>query len=75
MGHQRAQDSEMIKSEPKETTPYGPLLAQPEEANLLADRLRPRTLDEFVGQSHLTGLFSGDGELTTENIIFWGPPG
>ena len=65
----------MIKSEPEETT-----LAQAEEANLLADRLRPRTLDEFVGQSHLTGhntlLFSGDGgELTTENIIFWGPPG
>ena len=70
----------MIKSEPEETTPYGPLLAQPEEANLLADRLRPRTFDEFVGQSHLKGhnslLFAGDGgELTTENIIFWGPPG
>src|SRR6266702_3343606 len=78
------------KSEPEETTlrhPYGALLKRsrqtghthPGEAILLADRLRPRILDEFVGQTHLTDhntlLFSGDGELTTENIIFWGPPG
>jgi putative ATPase len=53
--------------------------AHPEGATLLAERLRPRILDEFVGQTHLTGrnalLFSGDDELTTENIIFWGPPG
>ena len=53
--------------------------ARPGEATLLADRLRPRILDEFVGQTHLTGpnslLFTTDGELTTENIIFWGPPG
>ena len=52
---------------------------QPGEATLLADKLRPRILDEFVGQNLLTGrntlLFSADGELTTENIIFWGPPG
>ncbi|KAL6305035.1 P-loop containing nucleoside triphosphate hydrolase protein [Sparassis latifolia] len=45
----------------------------------LADRLRPSTLDEFVGQSHLLGpgslllhlLNSG----TVGNVIFWGPPG
>lgn len=53
--------------------------AHSEGATLLADGLRPRILEEFVGQTHLTGgntlLFSGDGELTTENIIFWGPPG
>src|SRR6266404_3287548 len=45
----------------------------------LADRLRPSILGDFVGQMHLTGpdtlLFSADGELSTENIIFWGPPG
>ncbi|KAH9165029.1 P-loop containing nucleoside triphosphate hydrolase protein [Lactarius sanguifluus] len=75
------------KSGPEEMTlhhPYGALHkrsrhASPGEATLLADRLRPRILDEFVGQTHLTGpntlLFSGDGELTTENVIFWGPPG
>ncbi|OBZ68067.1 ATPase WRNIP1 C26H5.02c [Grifola frondosa] len=45
----------------------------------LAERLRPRTLAEFVGQPHLTGpgsllmhlLESG----STGSIIFWGPPG
>ena len=45
----------------------------------LADRMRPRTLDEFVGQEHLLG----DGKplrLQIErddpgSIIFWGPPG
>lgn len=45
----------------------------------LADRLRPRTLGEVVGQEHLTGE---DGALTRMigsgslgSMIFWGPPG
>ncbi|MBN1826114.1 MAG: replication-associated recombination protein A [Candidatus Eisenbacteria bacterium] len=45
----------------------------------LADRLRPRTLEEFVGQGHLLGegavlerMIRG-GELLS--VIFWGPPG
>ena len=45
----------------------------------LADRLRPRTLGEVVGQEHLTGT---DGALTRMirsgslgSMIFWGPPG
>jgi putative ATPase len=45
----------------------------------LADRLRPKTLAEVVGQEHLTG---SDGTLTRmvganrlSSIIFWGPPG
>jgi len=45
----------------------------------LADRLRPRTLEEVVGQEHLTGP---DGVLTRMihsgslgSMIFWGPPG
>ena len=45
----------------------------------LADRLRPRVLDEFVGQSHLLGpgaplrraLESG----RPHSMILWGPPG
>jgi putative ATPase len=49
------------------------------EASPLADSLRPRTLEEFVGQIHLTGpdtlLFDENNQVTTENIIFWGPPG
>ena len=45
----------------------------------LADRLRPTTLAEVVGQEHLTGQ---DGALTRMirsgslgSMIFWGPPG
>ncbi|MBQ4371967.1 MAG: replication-associated recombination protein A, partial [Firmicutes bacterium] len=45
----------------------------------LADRLRPRTLDEFYGQTHLLGpgkilrrLIEGD---RISSMIFWGPPG
>ncbi len=43
----------------------------------LADRLRPRTLDEYVGQEHLLGL--GKPLRTqierddTGSLIFWGP--
>lgn len=45
----------------------------------LADRLRPRSLDEFVGQEHLLG----NGKIMRRlietdqicSMIFWGPPG
>src|SRR5438128_7491419 len=46
----------------------------------LADRMRPRTLDEFVGQEHLVGegrvlrrLIDGGGAFPS--LILWGPPG
>ncbi len=45
----------------------------------LAERVRPRTLDEFVGQDHLTQpgkplrLMLEKGEVAS--MIFWGPPG
>src|SRR5947207_3084452 len=45
----------------------------------LADRMRPRTLDEFVGQEH---LISPGKPLRAQierddlgSLIFWGPPG
>jgi len=45
----------------------------------LAERMRPRTLSDVVGQKHLTG---SDGVLkklaavgNLPSIIFWGPPG
>lgn len=45
----------------------------------LAERLRPQTLAEFVGQPHLTGpgslLRSQLDRGATGSIIFWGPPG
>src|SRR5258708_12185024 len=45
----------------------------------LADRMRPRTLDEFVGQEHLVGP-SKPLRVQIErddptSMIFWGPPG
>ena len=46
----------------------------------LADRMRPRTLDAFVGQEHLVGagrvlrrLIEGGGVFPS--LILWGPPG
>ena len=53
-----------------------------EEAKIsipLADRMRPRNLDEFVGQKHILG----DGKILRKliesdsitSMILWGPPG
>lgn len=46
----------------------------------LADRMRPRTIEEFVGQSHVVGpgklirrLIDGRGQLPS--LILWGGPG
>src|SRR5579863_1362666 len=45
----------------------------------LADRMRPRTLDEYVGQEHLIGpgkpLRTQVDRDDTGSMIFWGPPG
>ena len=45
----------------------------------LAARLRPRTLEEFVGQTHLLGSGKVLRRLIEEDrissMIFWGPPG
>src|SRR5271166_6271877 len=45
----------------------------------LADRMRPRTLDEYAGQEHLIGpgkpLRTQIERDDTGSIIFWGPPG
>lgn len=45
----------------------------------LAERLRPKTLNDYISQTHLVGK---DGALTKQieqglipSIIFWGPPG
>jgi putative ATPase len=45
----------------------------------LADRMRPRSLDEFVGQEHLVGpgkpLRVQIERDDPRSMIFWGPPG
>src|SRR3982751_4102680 len=53
--------------------------ASSDQGRPLADRMRPRTLDEFVGQEHLLGpgkplRVQIDRDDPT-SMIFWGPPG
>ena len=51
----------------------------PAEDAPLADRLRPRSLDEVVGQEHLTGPQGAIGRMVAagklSSMILWGPPG
>ena len=53
-------------------------MAKPDNAPL-AERLRPRSLDEIVGQDHLTGTDGAIGRMVAAgklaSIILWGPPG
>jgi putative ATPase len=48
-------------------------------AEPLAARMRPRTLEEFLGQEHLLGPGKALGDLIRRgdvgSCIFWGPPG
>src|ERR671913_1591750 len=45
----------------------------------LAERMRPKTLDDLVGQTHLTGkggiLRNAIERGKIPSMIFWGPPG
>ena len=53
--------------------------AAPAEGAPLADRLRPKSLDEVVGQEHLTGPEGAIGRMVAAgrlaSMILWGPPG
>jgi putative ATPase len=52
---------------------------EPDKSRPLADRMRPRTLDEFVGQEHILGpgkpLRVQIERDDTGSLLFWGPPG
>ena len=54
-------------------------VASPREDAPLADRLRPATLADIVGQEHLTGPEGAIGRMVAagklSSIILWGPPG
>ena len=66
--------------DPAETGGHGGALAGNEHASApLAVRMRPRTLDELVGQQHLLApgsplrrLIEGDQPMS---LLLWGPPG
>jgi len=55
------------------------LFKPPPERQPLAARMRPRDLDEFVGQDHLVGergpLRRGIARGHLASILLWGPPG
>jgi len=57
----------------------GSTAAAPAEGAPLADRLRPKSLDEVVGQEHLTGPEGAIGRMVAAgrlaSMILWGPPG
>ena len=52
---------------------------QPQPSAPLAERLRPATLADVVGQQHLTGPDGAIGRMVAagklSSIVFWGPPG
>lgn len=60
--------------EPAILSPKGPRQAAP-----LAERMRPRSLEEFSGQTHLLGagkpLSLQIANDDAASLIFWGPPG
>ena len=63
-------------SSPPSTRPRARRIA---ENAPLADRLRPRELDDVVGQEHLTGPEGAIGRMVAagklSSMILWGPPG
>lgn len=62
--------TDLFASEPEDESSLG----QP-----LPDRLRPRKLDEIVGQDHLVGVGAPIRKMTDSgrlvSMILWGPPG
>jgi putative ATPase len=58
---------------------FGAPAAAPPANSPLAERLRPHTLGEIVGQDHLTGPEGAIGRMvrasTLSSLILWGPPG
>ena len=61
---------------------FAPLAPEGEPAPAaapLADRLRPRSLEEVIGQEHLTGPEGAIGRMVAagrlSSMILWGPPG
>jgi putative ATPase len=63
----------------KPTLPTDSLFAEPEGLKPLAERMRPRTLDEIVGQDRLVGpntpLRRAIEAGHVHSMVLWGPPG
>src|SRR5215208_6342487 len=63
----------------RKAPPGASFFAPPPSAQPLAARMRPRTLDEFVGQRHLLEpgmpLRESIERGNVSSMVFWGPPG
>lgn len=59
--------------------PIASVPGRPARTQPLADRLRPQTLDEVIGQDHLLAPDKPIGRMVAQrrlsSIILWGPPG
>jgi putative ATPase len=66
--------ADLFADDPPPTTVHEPAPDAP-----LADRLRPRSLGDVVGQEHLTGPDGAIGRMVAagklSSLILWGPPG
>ena len=62
-----------------DNTPLGASREGRDSTRPLAERMRPETLDEFVGQEHILGpgkpLRMQIENDDLQSVIFWGPPG
>ena len=67
--------ADLFTDEPLPSAP----LEEPMANAPLADRLRPKALDDVVGQQHLTGPGGAIGRMVAagklSSMILWGPPG
>ena len=65
--------------EPRDAAPAPAPDAPPGEDAPLAERMRPRSPEELVGQQHLVGegriLRRALAEGLRQSLILWGPPG
>ncbi|GAA2197371.1 replication-associated recombination protein A [Sinomonas flava] len=76
---------DLFGSEPAAGEPSSARAAAEAQRGPLAVRMRPRTVDEVVGQQHLLGEGSplrqlaagaaGSGPTGPSSVILWGPPG
>ncbi|MEQ8677869.1 MAG: replication-associated recombination protein A [Aggregatilineales bacterium] len=54
-------------------------MAQTQNNQPLPDRIRPQSLDDFIGQKHLVGegkpIYQAIQQNSVHSMILWGPPG
>ncbi|MCB8836864.1 replication-associated recombination protein A [Aurantimonas sp. VKM B-3413] len=72
-------DPKPSRQTPAESAPRAAPVPADDRSRPLADRLRPQTLADVVGQEHLTGKGGVLSRMLTAgslgSLIFWGPPG